>query len=190
MIIETTRLILRKARKSDWEDIVEGASNLQVAQWMTTIPHPYQKSDATWFIQDSIKKWNSKTDFTFFIELKSEKKVIGVINLGGINTFSGTATTGSWIRKQYHKKGYMTEAKIAANDFAFNELKLSRLNSTVFVSNKASNATQIKMGYKLEGMSRKAQRSKATGKVHDINIYGLLKEDWKKAKRHLLRKDT
>ena len=189
MQLETNRLILRKARKSDCEDIIEGASPLQIAQWMTTLPHTYQKSDAEWFIQDSIKKWNKKTNFTFFIELKSEKKVIGVITLGGINTFSGTATTGSWVNKKYHKKGYMTEAKIAANDFAFNELKLTRLNSTVFVSNKASNATQIKMGYQLEGMSRKAQRSKATGKTHDINIYGLLKEDWKKVRHHLLNKD-
>ena len=76
----------------------------------------------------------------------------------------------------------MTEAKIAVNDFAFDKLKLRRLNSDVFTDNKASNATQLKMGYKLEGTQRKAVKAKASGKIHDENIYGLLKEDWKKVR--------
>lgn len=110
------------------------------------------------------------------------------MTIGGISEFNGTTTTGSWINKKYWKKGFITEAKIAVNDFAFNTLKLRRLNSSVFTENKAANATQLKMGYKLEGMSPKAQRSKSTGKIHDINIYGLLKEDWKKAKSILVKR--
>lgn len=188
MELETSRLILRKAKKNDWQDIMEGVADIAVAKMLTSIPYPYQKSDAEWFIKDSIKKWNDKKNFTFFIELKSEKKVIGVMTIGGINEFTGTATTGSWINRKYWKKGYITEAKIAVNDFAFNNLKPRRLNSTVYTDNKASNATQSKMGYKLEGMSRKAQRSKSTGKIHDVNIYGLLKEDWKKSRVALIKK--
>jgi RimJ/RimL family protein N-acetyltransferase len=189
MELETKRLILRKAKKSDWQDIMEGAGDLNVSKNMTTVPYPYAKSDAEWFVKDSIKKWNDKKSYSFFIELKSEKKVIGVMTLGNINEFSGTSTTGSWINKKYWKKGYITEAKIAVNDFAFNVLKLRRVNSTVYADNKASNATQSKMGYKLEGFSKKAQRSKSSGKIHDINIYGLLKEDWKKARENLVGKN-
>ncbi|HQV64929.1 MAG TPA: GNAT family protein [Candidatus Paceibacterota bacterium] len=188
MELKTKRLILRKAKKSDWKDIMEGARDLNVSKNMTTVPHPYEKEDANWFINDSIKKWNKKTGYSFFIELKSERKVIGVMTIGGINEFTGTATTGSWINKKYWKQGYMTEAKIAVNDFAFNKLGLRRLNSSVFRDNKASNATQLKMGYKLEGTSRKAVKTKSTGKIHDINIYGLLKEDWKKTRLKIIKK--
>lgn len=81
----------------------------------------------------------------------------------------------------------MTEVKIAINDFAFNKLKLRRLNSIVFVENKASNATQLKMGYKLEGTLRKAGRSRASGKIHDENVYGLLKEDWKNVRVKIIK---
>lgn len=77
----------------------------------------------------------------------------------------------------------MTEAKIAVNDFAFNKLKLRRLNSQVYKENKASNATQKKMGYRLEGTQRKKEKTLSTGKIHDVNIYGLLKEDWSKARK-------
>ena len=85
MQLETERLVLRKAKKNDWEDIFEGASDLKVSRSMTVIPYPYTKTDAEWFIKDSIKNWNSKKAFRFFLELKSEKKVIGVMALERID---------------------------------------------------------------------------------------------------------
>ncbi len=185
MEIETQRLILRKPRLSDWEDIVEGAGALDVSKRTMNIPHPYGSSDAEWYINDSIKNW-AKDSYAFVVELKTEKKVIGVLALTGINLFNGTATTGSWINRKYWRNGYITEAKIAVNDFAFDTLKLRRLTSTVNSANTASNATQQKVGYVFEGVQRKASKSKATGKICDLNFYGLLKEDWKKARKSLL----
>jgi len=189
MELETKRLILRKPKKGDWKDIVEGAGEFDVAKMTASISHPYKKKDAEDFIKKTIKKWNQKviTDYSFVIELKSEKKVIGGIGLHRINKFFGKAETGSWINKKYWRRGYITEAKIAINDFAFNKLKLRRLNSFVFKDNKASNATQMKMGYKLEGMQRKAAKSKASGRIQDLNMFGLLKEDWKKIRPALIR---
>ena len=181
---ETKRLILRKPKKSDWKDIVEGVGEYDIAKMLLVVPHPYNKKDAEDYLKLVIKRWGKKIkdDYTFVIELKSEKKVIGAIGIHRIEKFSGTGTTGSWINKKYWRNGYMTEAKIVVNDFAFNKLKLRKLNSDVFTENKASNAIQVKMGYKLEGTRRKNNRSKASGKIHDVNIYGLLKEDWKKAR--------
>ena len=189
MELETKRLILRKPRKGDWKDIVEGAGEFDVAKMTSAMPHPYEKKAAENFIKEIIKKWKQKvrTDYSFSIELKSEKKIIGGIGIHRVNKFSGTGETGSWINKKYWRNGYITEAKIAVNDFAFNKLKLRRLNSPVFKDNKASNATQIKMGYKLEGIQRKDGKSKASGKIHDVNVYGLLKEDWEKIRPKLVK---
>lgn len=185
MQLKTKRLILRKPKKSDWKDVVEGVGEYDVAKTTEQIPHPYKRKDAVKWISKTIKNWG-KESFPFFIELKKEKKVIGCIDIHHINKTSNKASTGSWVNKKYWRNGYMTEAKIAANDFAFNELKLRKLNSKVFTSNEASNATQRKMGYVLEGMQRQESTSLASGKVHDCNIYGLLKEDWEKAKVKLL----
>mgnify|MGYP001462704609 CR=1 FL=1 len=184
MKIETKRLILREPKLSDWKDLVEGVGEYDVSKMTLTIPYPYGKQEAEIFLKKVIKKGKTKDkeNYLFAIELKSEKKVIGSIGIHRINFFSGVGTTGSWINKKYWRNGYMTEAKIAINDFAFNKLKLRRLNSEVFTDNKASNATQIKMGYKLEGTRKKAVRSLASGKIHDENVYGLMKEDWKKVR--------
>jgi RimJ/RimL family protein N-acetyltransferase len=45
-----------------------------------------------------------------------------------------------------------------------------------------------KFGYKLEGKRRKSDRSKSNKKYHDINLYGLFKKDWIKAKKRLKKK--
>jgi [ribosomal protein S5]-alanine N-acetyltransferase len=190
MELETKRLILRKHRKSDWKDLVEGVGNYDVAKMLGSVPYPYTRKNAEDYIKKRAKIWKEKptTDYVFVIELKSEKKVIGSIGLHKINFFNGVGTTGSWINKKYWGNGYVTEAKIALNDFAFNKLKLSRLESNVFVSNKASNAVQLKIGYKLEGTKRRCIKSLVTGKIYDENMYGLMKEEWKKKRPSLIKK--
>jgi len=190
MELKTKRLILRKPKKSDWKDLVEGIGEYDVAKMLLVVPHPYKKKDAGVYIGKVIKRWKQKIkiDYSFVIELKSEGKVIGAIGIHRIDKFSRVGTTGSWINKKYWRNGYITEAKIAANDFAFNKLKLRKLGSKVFKENNASNATQKKIGYILEGVQRKESRNPTTGKIHDVNIYGLLKEDWKKIRPMLIAK--
>lgn len=190
MKIETKRLILRKPRLSDWRDLVEGANNKKISKQFIGMPFPYTKKDALSRINKLMLKWRKKKkiDYNFFIELKDERKIIGEMILGKVDKIQETAKTDSWINENYWKKGYITEAKIAVNDFAFNKLKLRRLDSLVLKKNIASNKTQQKMGYKLEGMKRKAVKNKITGKIHDLNIYGLLKEEWKKVRPKIVKK--
>ncbi len=189
MRLKTERLILRAPKLSDWKDIVDGIGNLEVSKHLSSVPYPYRKKDALWWINKSIREENKKIKYNFMIELKSEHKVIGSIGIHNLNFNNGIAGTGSWINKNYWKKGYITEAKIAVNNFAFNKLKLRKLETEVFSDNKASNFTQKAVGYKYEGCRKEHLISKSTGKIHDENLYGLLKEDWKKKlpklKRHL-----
>ena len=65
-------------------------------------------------------------------------------------------------------------------NFAFNELGLRRLENGYFKGNEKSHKMQLKFGYKDEGIRRKRFISKATNKVEDEYITGLLKEEWKK----------
>jgi [ribosomal protein S5]-alanine N-acetyltransferase len=192
MKLETKRLILRKIKLSDLDDIIEGVNNINISKCTVSIPFPYAKKDGIWFINDCLKGWEEKKKYNFVIVLKSEKKVIGAIGLSDVNLDVGKAETGSWINEKYWRNGYITEAKIALNEFAFNELKLNKLNSPVFVSNKASNATQLRVGYVLEGCLKENDLCKATDKIHDCNQYALFKKNWKKVlpklKKHLDKK--
>jgi RimJ/RimL family protein N-acetyltransferase len=191
MKLETERLILREPRMSDWKDMVEGLNDLNISKYLLKVSYPYKEKDAKNWIKECIKKSKDKEKYHLSIELKSEKKIIGGISLE-IDKHNKIGKTGSWINRKYQRKGYITEAKIAINNFAFNKLNLRKLETSVFRFNKASNTTQKKVGYISEGRKRKHAICKATGKIHDENMYGLMKENWKKIlpklKKHLKNK--
>lgn len=191
MKIETERLILRNPKIKDWKDVLEACKELDVSKNLGIVPYPYTKKDAISFVNFAIKEWKRKNQekYIFFLELKSNGKMIGVTE---IKNKDGIGKSGSWINKKYWRKGYITEAKIAVNDFAFNILKVRKLESEAYKENKASNIMQKKMGYLYEGCRKQGSFCKATGKIHDVNLYGLLKKDWKKIspklKKHLKEK--
>ncbi len=181
MKLETKRLILRDWNKKDINDIIEGLNNYNISKWLVLVPYPYTKKDAEEWI--SYCKQNAKgknRSYYFAIELKSEKKVIGGIGIDKLNMFHEIGSDGFWINAKYHGQGYGTEALSETIEFAFNKLKLRRLESGVFKGNMPSLKLQKKFGYKIEGLRKKGFRCKADGKLKDEYITALLKEDWNK----------
>jgi len=185
MKLITKRLILREPKLKDAEDIAEQADNLKVSKLMCPLPYPYTIKDAKGFIEDCNKRAKEKPrkHYSCVIKLKEEEKVIGIITLEGINYFEGYGDYGYWLGEKYWRLGIMSEALEAFINFAFTKLKLKRLQIACFVENKGSEVVAKKMGFKLEGTIRQGSRSKATGKTHNHHIYGLLKEEWRKAEK-------
>ncbi len=195
MKLETKRLTLRDWTKRDISDLIEGLNNYNVSKWLALVPHPYTKKDAQEWINYCRQNAKSKNrGYYFAIELKSEKKVIGGIDINKINKFHGIGGGGFWVNAKYHRQGYGAEALAAKIDFAFNKLKLRRLESGFFKGNKPSLNLQKKFGYKVEGLRRKGFKCKADGKLKDEYITALLRNDWKKPRLGklaiLYKKDT
>jgi len=189
MELETKRLVLRNPRISDWKDIVEGIGDIGVSKNLKFGPYPYKKKDAINWIKYLMGNWRKKNkeSYTFFIELKSEGKVIGETGIYGVNKKDKKAITGSWINKKYWRKGYLFETKVPIFDFIFNKLKLRKIESTAWSENKASRKMLKKLGFKYEGTKRKSATDQATGKIHDIVLYGLFKEEWKKMRLKIIK---
>lgn len=181
--LETARLILRNWHPSDTSALVEGLNDLSVARWLAFVPHPYTLEDAERWIehcQSAASKPGSPTGYEFAIELKSERKVIGGMSLRQISSVHGTAGGGIWLSAKYHGHRYGSEAFGEKIRFAFEDLKLRRLENGFFKGNDASRAMQEQLGYKVEGERRQAYRCMADGELKDEVATGLLKEEWKK----------
>ncbi len=182
-ILETERLILRGVgdKRSDLTDLVEGCNNLEVIQWLLVLPYPYKRKDAQIWVEHCQKNYGKrKTDsYEFAIELRGEGKLIGGIGISKVQSEQGTASLGYWLNSKYHQKGYGSEALRAVLDFAFEELKLRRIEAGVFVGNPSSGRLLEKFGAKREGLKRKARVCKADGRIKDEILYGLLKEEYR-----------
>lgn len=176
MQLETERLILRDWELKDVDDLVDGLNNIEVARWLAFVPSPYTRADAEKWVSFCMKNSAGDGDRSFYhfaIELKADKKVIGGLSLDKINHASGTAGGGIWLNCRYHGHGYGTEAFRRRIGFAFNELKLRRLENGYFKDNEASFKMQTKLGYTFEGIRKQAFLCMATGEIMDEYVMGL-----------------
>jgi len=187
MRIETRRLLLRYAIMKDARKWAEQIGNLNVSRYLLHVPYPYTLKDAKGYVRRCRKRRQEKPgkDYSFLIELKSERALIGGIGLDDVDTFQGTADIAFWVGESYWGQGYGTEAGSALLNFAFDHLHLRKIKIPVYVENAASNALARKLGGVLEGTLRQQSRAKSTGKIHDENIYGILKEEWVRTRKKL-----
>lgn len=185
MQLKTKRLILRNPTLKDAKALCEGIGNLEISKWLLVVPYPYTIKDANWWIRKCLRdekknaKKKDREDYGFNIELREERKIIGGMSLHHVKKDQGTATLGYWISQKYWGKGYASEALSALLNFAFNKLKLRRLEAEVFVGNDKSKGLAQKFGFKEEGIRRQSAVCKATGKVHDAYVLGLIRKDYK-----------
>jgi [ribosomal protein S5]-alanine N-acetyltransferase len=176
MKLETNRLIIRKPIKSDWKEIYNLIDKSIIKNFFT--PYPYKEKHSKELVDNAIKQWG-KYSYEFVIQKKDTKEIIGMAGIKRIDNLNKTAYLFSWIGAKHRKQGYATEAKFKINDFCFKKLKLRKLISEVATFNRESNKMQEKMGMKLEGVKRKEYLNPLTKQFVDMNLWGLLKEEWK-----------
>ncbi len=182
--LETKRLVLREWTVGDIPDLIEGLNDLTVSRWLALVPHPYTIQAAEQWIAYCARLSEAGPDrntYELAIELRSDRKVIGGVSLARISRQHGTAGGGIWLNARYHENGYGLEAFGEKVRFAFDDLGLRRLENGYFPGNEASLALQKRLGYRQEGVRRKAYRCLADGELKDECITGLLVEEWRRA---------
>ncbi len=123
---------------------------------------------------DIHSEWD-KSSVRFYIWHERSEKIIGVITLANIvyGAFL-SCHLGYKLHKDFLNQGYMTEAVGLVKDFAFNELKLHRIEANVMPSNMASLRVLEKSGFQKEGISK--NYLKINGKWEDHIHMVLLNE--------------
>lgn len=187
MKLETERLVLREVKDSDAEILAKKLNNINISKWITAMPYPYSKKDAEWWINQKKEKNNKdfRNDYHLILKLKENKDIVGVVGVFGFDKDKIKGELGYWISEEYWKKGYVKEALKKLIEFSFNDLNLGKLVIPCFVENKGSNAVAKRLGFELEGTFKRSVKCVATDKIHDENIYGLLKKDWMKIRDKL-----
>ena len=111
----------------------------------------------------------------FAITLKSEDLLVGAISLMGI-VKEHQAELGYWIGHPFWNQGICTEAGLKVVQYGFESLELNRIHAAHFSRNVASGRVMQKLGLMHEG--RRKQHVKKWDHFEDLELYGLLKEDW------------
>lgn len=105
-------------------------------------------------------------------------KLIGATGFVNFDWLAMKAEIGYWIAQDEEGKGIISSACRMLLDFAFNELKMNRIEIRCSSENARSSAIPKRLGFQKEGLLRQSEFR--NGRLHDFEVYGLLASEWSK----------
>lgn len=114
--------------------------------------------------------------YPFFIFREEDGALVGGVTLSNIRRgVAETGTLGYWIGQPYVRCGYGSAAVRAMCAFAFDRLKLHRLEAACLPSNAGSRGVLANSGFELEGQAR--AYLKINGVWRDHLLFGLVRDE-------------
>jgi [ribosomal protein S5]-alanine N-acetyltransferase len=150
--IRTPRLVLRRFRAGDEEDLVAAADAPRVAANLRDrFPGPYTCADAHEWIEQA----ESSDPLTGLAITRADRVIGGVGLIPGEDVYRHAAEIGYWLGVDHWGQGFATEAVAAFCDHVLATTGFTRLWATVFDGNPASARVLEKCGFVLEGVARR-----------------------------------
>jgi ribosomal-protein-alanine N-acetyltransferase len=175
--LETERLILRKHRIEDAEDMFCNWENSEaVTKYLTWTPHK-SVDDTRTYIQSILDSYDEKR-YEWLITDKATGEPLGAIGVANLWEDIGACEIGYCLGERFWGKGIMSEAFGAVIGYLFNEVGFNRIQSRHDPRNIGSGRVMEKCGLRYEGTLRQADRNNQG--ICDAVVRAILREDWEK----------
>lgn len=169
--IHTPRLELRALTSLNSNALFSIFSDPDVMRYWNTSPWS-SIADAEKFIAEHQAGMASGEWITLGIFTRDEDLLVGKCMLFNYDRDSRRAEIGFGIARSAWGKGYIQEAGSALIDYAFNQLKLRRIEAEIDPQNVASGKALERLGFVQEGLLR--ERWEINGVISDSALYGML----------------
>jgi ribosomal-protein-alanine N-acetyltransferase len=178
----TRRLRLRPFELTDALEVQRLAGDPDIADTTLNIPHPYQPGMAEQWIMTHDPDHDSGEALTLAVVGRETGELMGAVGLTVTQRFN-RAELGYWIGKPYWNRGFCTEAACAILSHAFEVMRLHRVHASHLIRNPASGRVMQKLGMVHEGRAR--QHAKKGETYEDLELYGILRDEWEAEERAL-----
>lgn len=174
--LETVRLVLRKLRREDVRDYYDRlGSSEAVTRYMLWEPHR-EMSESAASIEKALRRYEQGACYRWGITLKTDDRLIGVIELLKFDEDRNSCSFAYMLSEKFWGRGYGTEALRAGIDFAFEDLKVSKVEADHFAENEASGAVMRRCGMKY--VRTQKEKYEKNGAKHDAPMYCITRNDW------------
>ena len=168
--LETERLRLRHWRLDDFEWYARLCNDEEVMRYLGG--KTLNRLDAWRQFASVVGHWHLRGYGLWAVEEKSSGLLIG--RIGCIDHEGWPGFEVGWtLARDYHGRGFATEAAWRAMDYSFTELKRDRVISLIHPDNRASIRVAERLGETLQG------RTELMG--IEVQVYGLSREAWQAA---------
>ncbi|MGD6794988.1 GNAT family N-acetyltransferase [Metabacillus indicus] len=175
-VIETERLLLRKAVQEDAAEMLRYLSDEEVVRHMGL--NPFKSLQDVYGELDWYREiYHEGTGIRWAISLKESGTMIGSCGFLNRKPNHFRAEIGYELSREYWGKGIAAEALKAIISYGFDHLNLERIEALIEPSNAPSIKLAERHGFIREGLLRHYEYT--CGKFDDLYMYSLLKMDWR-----------
>ncbi len=153
-------------------------------EWLPFVDNVRSVKDTEHFVRNAMQQYVDNNGIQAGIYY--EGKLAGVIGYHQVNWQHKWTSIGYWLGNDFVGKGLVTNSMKAFIDFAFDYLKLHRIEVRVAVGNIRSRTIPKVLGFNEEGRLRDAEW--LYDHYVDQVVYGLTATEWKKIK--MAKEDT
>lgn len=172
-LTEDTHLrLLEEADADELHALIE-ANRDYLSRWLAWAAEQ-TPADTLGFIRKTREQLDAKDGFQQAVVCDGE--IAGVAGFVGVDWANRTTGIGYWLAEDRQGRGTMTSAVAALVDYAFEALKLNRIEIRVAVENQRSRAIPERLGFHQEAVFRRSQR--VGGRHLDVAIYSTLPDEW------------
>ena len=154
-------------------DLISLCNSVDRSYLSDRMPSPYTEADADWWL--GMVSEHDGVD-GLFRAIVLDGRIVGSISVEcRPDVYRHDGEIGYMLLTEFWSQGIVTQAVKLICEEAFEKLDIARISGNVYADNKASQRVLEKNGFVREGLMRKAACK--TGKMHDIFLYGKLRED-------------
>ena len=151
------------------------ASRKALRRFLPWVDYNTNEDHSLRFIEMMLRKAEDQEAIAFGIWY--EGQLCGVVDLHCWDHLLMKAEIGYWLAEPFRGKGICFESCKAVVSFAFENLKMNKVEIRFALENDRSSRIPIKLGFAKEGILR--HNAKLHGHFVDMVVMGMLRTDWK-----------
>jgi ribosomal-protein-serine acetyltransferase len=147
----------------------------RLRKWLPWVDQTRSPEDVRMFILRVLEQYHSNLGPQAGVWV--DGVLCGTVGCHPIDWPNRNCSVGYWLDAAQEGKGVITRCCAALADYAFDELKLHRLEIRCGTGNLRSCAIPQRLGFTREGIAREAEW--VSGRWVDLVVWSLLEEDWR-----------
>ena len=168
-------VVLRDLHDDDADEVAAACSDPVISGFLPTVPIPYTRDDALFWIQRIAPDTRARGGATFIVADPATGRLIGSISANGARIGGHQTSVGYWVAPWARGHGVAAEATRTLVPWLF-EHGFGRIELTTRLDNVASQRTALAAGFRHEGIRRAAGATR-DGAWCDIAVWTRLVTD-------------
>jgi len=181
LVLETHRVQLRLMQVDDYESLQSLTQSAELWKYFTkNLADP---NELMQWIQDAVQERVQLKRVPFVVIDKDEQKICGSTSFGNISFYDQRIEIGwTWLGEEFRGTGVNRQAKFSLFSYAFEVLKMERVEIKTDNLNERSKTALRKIGAFEEGILR-SHMLMHDKRRRDSVYFSILKDEWPDVKR-------